>query len=289
MQNPWNVRSIYDLQYFNCPSCVFKISSKQEFIEHAYEIHPDAIDYLMKINDNSLSDIICPWIEIKKEELNEISTNTFSTTHFLCDLGTHLEENPVDQILRIDVKTELVEDDLTEIQSEGLDSKSNLKKHMKITHVHEGMKNYKCDTCGKVCNRPGDLKKHVKFVHEGIKNYICMTCGKAFSRSPDLKKHISSVHEGTKDHRCDQCGKFFGLPENLRRHVKNVHEGRKDYRCNDCGKFFAESYALKAHIKMVHEGQRDFECDQCGKSFCTSGNLKTHIRTVHEGKKRIWM
>ena len=38
MRNPWNVCSIYDLQYFNCPSCVFRISSKQEFINHAYEI-----------------------------------------------------------------------------------------------------------------------------------------------------------------------------------------------------------------------------------------------------------
>ena len=42
-ENPWNIQSIYELQYFNCPTCVFKNQSKQTFINHAYEYHPDAI------------------------------------------------------------------------------------------------------------------------------------------------------------------------------------------------------------------------------------------------------
>ena len=68
--NPWNIKSIYELQYFNCPSCFFKDISKQEIINHAYEVHPESIDYLYNINDNSLSDIVCPWNldEIKSEE-----------------------------------------------------------------------------------------------------------------------------------------------------------------------------------------------------------------------------
>ena len=68
--NPWNINSIYELQFYNCPSCVFKDISKQEIINHAYEVHPESIDYLYNINDNSLSDIVCPWNldEIKSEE-----------------------------------------------------------------------------------------------------------------------------------------------------------------------------------------------------------------------------
>ena len=64
MENPWNIHSIYELQYFNCPSCIFKKSSKQEFINHAYNFHPESIHYLIKINDNSLSDVFFPWSEI---------------------------------------------------------------------------------------------------------------------------------------------------------------------------------------------------------------------------------
>ena len=51
-ENPWDIRSIYELQYFNCPKCSYKNNSKQEFIQHAYEDHPEAIAHLNKIEDN---------------------------------------------------------------------------------------------------------------------------------------------------------------------------------------------------------------------------------------------
>ena len=66
MENPWSIYSIYELQYFNCPSCSFKDHSKQDFINHAFEFHPEFVNYL-KIQDNSLGDIICPWEMLKKE------------------------------------------------------------------------------------------------------------------------------------------------------------------------------------------------------------------------------
>ena len=74
MTNPWDIKSIYDLQFYNCPSCVYKDQSKQEIIYHAYEFHPDSVDFLVKIKDDSFTDIICPWdttIKIK----NEIEAN----------------------------------------------------------------------------------------------------------------------------------------------------------------------------------------------------------------------
>ena len=59
--NPWNIKSIYDLQYFNCPSCLYKHQFKQEIVDHAFEFHPESIEILSKIKDQSLIDIICPW------------------------------------------------------------------------------------------------------------------------------------------------------------------------------------------------------------------------------------
>ena len=53
-ENPWDIQSIYELQYFNCPKCIFKNISKQEFIHHAYEDHPEAIENLNNIEDGSL-------------------------------------------------------------------------------------------------------------------------------------------------------------------------------------------------------------------------------------------
>ena len=61
LENPWNINSLYELQYFNCPSCEFKHVGKQDFVYHAYESHPDSIDYLTNISDGSLKGILCPW------------------------------------------------------------------------------------------------------------------------------------------------------------------------------------------------------------------------------------
>ena len=70
MTNPWNIVSIYDLQYFNCPSCNFKNHSKQEIVTHAYECHPESIKFLTKISDDSLNDVIFPWNNLIIKEEN---------------------------------------------------------------------------------------------------------------------------------------------------------------------------------------------------------------------------
>ena len=75
MINPWNIKSVYELQYFVCPSCVFKDPSKQNIINHAYKFHPESIDFLSNLIDNSLEDVICPWnepsIKIEAPEYSE--------------------------------------------------------------------------------------------------------------------------------------------------------------------------------------------------------------------------
>ena len=50
----WIKKSIYELQYFNCPGCNFKHQSKQEFVNHLYGDHPEGILTLRNIQDDSL-------------------------------------------------------------------------------------------------------------------------------------------------------------------------------------------------------------------------------------------
>ena len=61
IESPWDVKSILEFQYFNCPTCSDKYGLKQDFINHASKLHPESIDYLKKISDGSLSDIVIPW------------------------------------------------------------------------------------------------------------------------------------------------------------------------------------------------------------------------------------
>ena len=86
-ENPWHVKSIYEFQYFNCPNCNYKDQSKQEFIYHAHEIHPEAINHLNVIQDGSLRDIICPWNGVLEEVVPSdlIQENIIKTKEELID------------------------------------------------------------------------------------------------------------------------------------------------------------------------------------------------------------
>ena len=65
-ENLWDVYSLYEFQFFNCPACKYKTNSKQEFIDHAYDEHLDSNNYLKKIQDGSIRDIACPWWSSRK-------------------------------------------------------------------------------------------------------------------------------------------------------------------------------------------------------------------------------
>ena len=168
----WNVKSIYDFQYFNCPSCSSKkYASKQDFVNHIWFNHPESIEYLKEISDGSLSNILQPWgdenaaINVKykvEEESDNIEIDYFN--------------NDVEQ-----------EDDLMDIKDD------NLATNVTINIPEENFK--KCDSCGKPFTKSGDLKKHIKTIHEGQRNYKCDFCGKSFTQSGRLKRHIKALHE----------------------------------------------------------------------------------------------
>ena len=69
------------------------------------------------------------------------------------------------------------------------------------------------------------LKDHINYVHEGVKNSKCEICGKAFRDTGTLKIHMKNVHEGVKNYKCDSCCKSFKGFSGLRYHIKSVHEG----------------------------------------------------------------
>ena len=148
--------------------------------------------------------------------------------------------------------------------------------------VHEGDKDFKCESCGKSFKTLHGLETHLHTVHDGIKNHKCESCGKNFFPKSAMNRHIYTVHQGHKDYKCESCGKSFSEAGKLKRHIHIVHEGHKDHKCESCGKSFSEAGKLKRHIHTVHEGHKDYKCESCGKSFTEAGKLKGHIHIVHE-------
>ena len=63
--------------------------------------------------------------------------------------------------------------------------------------IHEGQRNYNCNSCEKSFTQSGHLKRHIKGLHEGQRNCKCDSCGKSYTQSGHLKLHIKTLHEGT--------------------------------------------------------------------------------------------
>ena len=57
LTNPWKIGSLYEFQYYNCPKCVYKDHSKQEFVNHAVDAHPESKAHFNEITDDSVSDV----------------------------------------------------------------------------------------------------------------------------------------------------------------------------------------------------------------------------------------
>ena len=124
---------------------------------------------------------------------------------------------------------------------------------------------------------------HIKSVHEKLKAYKCECCGKEFSQKNTLNTHLKIVHKNEKDHKCDVCEKHFSQRE-LKKHLKIVHflEKLNNYRCMSCEKKFGDNTSLKRHVKTVHENQRQHDCNFCGKFFGIKSGLIMHVRRIHK-------
>ena len=165
VMNPWKIQSIYDLLYFHCPSCDFINQSKQQFVNHAFDSHPNnTIEYLSIICDGSLDDVVCPWDikNIKTEVLEENSSN--NTQNFL-------ENNSATT---------------ADFSESNFDDGKNVP-----GALQKRVKKFKCNECNKPFRRSKFLRVHM----QKCKNTkYCGIC-KISLPTEFYKFHVSDAHE----------------------------------------------------------------------------------------------
>ena len=176
----------------------------------------------------------------------------------------------------------------------------NLSKHVKWVHD-----NFKCETCGILCNDSNDLDSHIDSVHEGIKAHKCNYCQKGFNGLINLKNHIETVHfcSLTQQFKCEICGIRFGQASDLKLHIKEHYadpdEGMKIFKCGICKKTFGSAIEIKNHIKEHDEPKSqeykfryaqeipdnipNIKCYYCEELFNLRAAVTSHMNTYHPG------
>lgn len=97
-----------------------------------------------------------------------------------------------------------------------------LRQHMQY---HKDIK-YTCKVCQVEFTQQANLKRHMKVVHQGIRKYECEHCGKSFGKAETLKYHVMT-HTGERPLECEICHKRFIQPVALKKH-KQTHTRKNE-------------------------------------------------------------
>ena len=109
----------------------------------------------------------------------------------------------------------------------------------------------RCPICDKVLSCKSALKTHM-LIHEDIRPYQCDLCGRAFRQRGHLKDHLETHNtERKKPFICDICGHGFVSAAVLHNHHL-THTGQKPFECGICGRCFRQRGHLKDHM-VTHE------------------------------------
>jgi len=170
-----------------------------------------------------------------------------------------------------------------------------LKRH--IEGIHNQIKPYVCDLCGKSFNYITGLKDH-KLVHTDECPFECPVCKRGFKNNARLKVgcHVllsttvrltsylifCQIHLDTHSaeiYECTVCGLKLKTRRTFNKH-KLVHSDTRQFKCEVCGSAFKRSKTLKAHL-ILHTGIRPYKCNFCGRDFANGSNCRSHKRQAH--------
>ncbi|EDV49657.1 zinc finger protein 506 [Drosophila erecta] len=149
-----------------------------------------------------------------------------------------------------------------------------LKRH--IEGIHNQIKPYVCDLCGKSFNYITGLKDH-KLVHTDECPFECPVCKRRFKNNARLKIHLDT--HSADIYECTVCGLKLKTRRTFNKH-KLVHSDKRQFKCEVCGSTFKRSKTLKAHL-ILHTGIRPYKCNFCGRDFANGSNCRSHKRQAH--------
>ena len=298
-KNPWLITDIEEFHFYCCPECQFKDHSNEIFVNHVFQAHPYAKEFLeinQFIDDNESKKIL------SKDAAP--APSAFDVSDILMKLAPNINNVQLPSPVHVYVKEEAVEDagdfiNPTDLKVETfIDiSNQNVLKQEKLNSdlpkkSKKKAKNItKKEKKGDSEKSNSDLPKKSKKKDKNIGTYDekdtkCQDCGKILSSLSNLKTHIKAVHEdeGQRPHQCYICGKSYKWSENLNYHMDYTHL-KKTLQCPQCEKSFSTKQTVARHIKVVHEGipvEKNHICDKCSRSYSDNGKLMRHIKTFHD-------
>ena len=268
MENSWNIESLYDLRYYNCPSCDCKTNLKQEFINHAYDSHPEIIYYLKNIKDDSLDDISCPW-DSKNQDNSSDNNFGLNFEKFLHE--TEIEYPYLEEDDDIYLKSDNNDNDADAEVEHDLDIDDNTedpinadpKEEMCASSSEKGLISFTCNICHLSVSRT-ELKSHFEKCRKEIERSKINNQKKKRNRKDVHRNKKKTTTTTTSIEFENAVEKFMsrtlGIQKCTKKSQKKLTKNEK-VKCEFCPRKFWKSHNLEHHIAEYHEKTI---CEQCG-------------------------
>ena len=311
--NPWNVGSIDEFSYFNCPECTFHTKEDKNFQDHATRNHPLSSVLFSKgtkvITFSGRNDL-----NHLKQIASDQKCNELLSKYKLPD-KLQVSMSKVDKSKRI---TNVPPNNLKGQQLQKA-SEEKMEKHTKTTNkeIYETNLDTSDSLETTLSSRnfaelqateneidplaANDDSEDSKLVPKSKKKLIqCYSCQTKFSIEKELVSHFAEKHPEKKPYKCNICDTTFSLKHILKRHLSTQHENKVAIMCQYCEKTFSRKENLRSHHLLAHFGEpfsivhedvktvssELYGCDICKTFFSIKSNLMNHIESAH-GKKEL--
>ncbi|XP_059054493.1 zinc finger protein 59-like [Achroia grisella] len=283
-----------------CPMCGIKFDAKKELMHHIATHGPDArfpckicnvdFDDIKKLHAHSR--MHCDDV-IKCTDCNKHITTAFFPQHMIyCNVNKNTDSQYECETCGKTLQTESMLKLHRQAHLEPVEcpicrkliKPIYLKRHLKYTHTQKrvkpkkNLKVVKCDWCGHMVTRKGELESHVNRFHLKIKPYECNMCKKTFCGKERLKEHIQT-HSTQNTRYCTICGKKYANSVCLKMHQR-IHSGVTPYECDVCGEKFRSSSIMNTH-KIKKHTEKTIRCPLCDTMFYLAREMRNHFKKVH--------
>ena len=165
MTNPWQVQSLDEFLFYNCPECNQKSPNKDLFVYHAWQHHPKSQETLISLNEKRPeNEIVTPKDNIIVTPKDDIECPPSVADGERLEVkleGELMEED--DDLLKSDLLSDLEDDLDLDFEGNGEESQCyycglmvkqcDVRDHMTETHgnyhgrMHGAPRPFQCDNC----------------------------------------------------------------------------------------------------------------------------------------------
>ena len=314
--NPWNVASIEEFSYLNCPECDFHTKEKKNFQDHATKNHPlsavlfseEVISFLNELNQlkHLSNDRKCKELELKhrlpdndniekgrvQKVLNETKKGFTLPTEIVRIIPLQKEEKLDNSITTFHPSQSAIPCEDQNEHSAGL-REEFFESNEAINFSGIPVEVIEVDYNGFVqidssysdvlfssvnCDEYQEFQANNSVLPGDTELKVISASTKS---NTNLKVSDQKINGRLKN--CEICDRSFSGKQNLNKHIAAVHELKKPFGCKICKKKFARKEKLNRHVLTLHEKIKPFQCSVCDHKTSSKGNMKSHINSRHKG------